>query len=78
VKTDDDVHLVLLDRVERDLSEICLLISVIEFRAWEIDPGGVGGGNPKGIDVLCSQLVDVCGCDKARVTGFEDRPATRT
>lgn len=50
VKTNDDVHLVLLDDVVGDLAEVRSLVSVTEGRSRNINPRSIGGGNAQNVD----------------------------
>jgi len=59
VQADDDVHIVLLDGVKRNLAEIVLLVSTVELGTRNFDPGSISSGNAEGVDVLFGHLVDV-------------------
>jgi hypothetical protein len=64
VKTDDDVHVVLLDSILCDGAEVLLLVTSIKLRSRNLDPSGVGGGDTKSIHTDRGKLVDGRGVEE--------------
>jgi len=58
VKANDDVHAVGVDGVISDGLKVLLLVTVVESRSRNVDPGGVGGRNTESVDTDGGELID--------------------
>lgn len=58
VKVDNDVHVILVDGIVGDGAKIFLLVTVVELRARDFDPCGVGRGDTQDIDARLGKGVD--------------------
>lgn len=72
VKTDDAVHVVLLNGVLGDGLEVSLLVTAVKLRTWNLDPRSICGWYPQCVDSNGGKLVDGCGVQERGIASFED------
>ena len=78
MKTNDDMHVVSLDGVLGDGTEVALLISVVKSGAGEVDPGSVSCGNTKSVNADGSELVDSASVQERSIASLKHRTALGT
>jgi len=69
------MHVILLDGVLGDGTEVALLVSVVEGGAGDVDPSSVGRWNAESVDADRSELVDSAGVQERSIAGFKNRTA---
>lgn len=75
VKTNDDVHAVCLDGILGDLAEVGELVSVVELRAGDVNPGLVSCRDTQGVDTDAGKLIDGRGVEELGISCLEGRAA---
>lgn len=71
MQADDNVHAIFIDSIGRDCLQIVDLVSRVELRAWNFDPGCIVSRDPKGAESCLGQLVNSLCSDERRVSLLE-------
>lgn len=75
VQANDDVHVVFGYSIVGDGLQVSLLVTAIELRPRNLDPGGVGRRDAKSVDTNRSELIDSTGVQERGVASLKDRSA---
>ena len=73
VETDNNVHVVLVDGVVGQGSEVSLLVTRVKHAAGDLGPGCVSGRDTKSVDTLGTHLVDVGSGEERSIALLEER-----
>jgi hypothetical protein len=74
VKTDNNVHVVFVNGIVCEDSEVSLLVSRVELASRNLGPGCVGSGDTESVNALSTHLIDIGDSEEGSVTLLEDRP----